>query len=71
MSRGNWSGEATRLKGNEQTRIDITIGDESANKPKEEKKERPIWMQESTIGAAALSENVYMLSNTHLNLNTL
>jgi hypothetical protein len=45
-----WSGEATRLKGNEQTRIDITIGDEAANKPREEKKERPVWMMESTIG---------------------
>jgi len=47
---GTWSGEATRSRGfNDQTHIDIKIGDE-INKPREEKKERPIWMQESTIG---------------------
>ncbi len=48
---GMWSGEATRSSGgNDQTRIDITIGDDAANKPKHEKKERPVWMMESTIG---------------------
>lgn len=46
-----WSGEATRSSGgNDQTRIDITIGDDSANKPKELRKERPVWLRESTIG---------------------
>jgi len=47
---GIWSGEATRASGGvDQTRIDITIGEDSS-KPKEEKKERPVWLMESTIG---------------------
>jgi len=47
---GIWSGEATRASGGiDQTRIDITIGEDNS-KPKEEKKERPVWLLESTIG---------------------
>jgi len=50
MDRGNWSGEATRLRGiNDQTRVDIRIGDAAVAKPAEAR-ERPIWMVESTIG---------------------
>ncbi|ODM94353.1 General transcription factor IIE subunit 1 [Orchesella cincta] len=47
---GIWSGEATRSTGNADTKIDITIGDEGSKTKREEKKERPIWMTESTIG---------------------
>ena len=46
---GVWSGEATRATGTEETRIDISIGDEAV-KPAQERKERPVWMTESTVG---------------------
>jgi len=53
---GVWSGEATRSLGfNDKTRIDIQIGDEANNKPREERKERPVWMTESTVGDTANS----------------
>ncbi|XP_012286562.1 general transcription factor IIE subunit 1 [Orussus abietinus] len=47
-----WSGEATRSSGFmvEDTRVDVTIGDESANdNALNRRKERPIWMMESTV----------------------
>ncbi|KAK7872034.1 hypothetical protein R5R35_004545 [Gryllus longicercus] len=46
----NWSGEATRMQGFavEETRVDVTIGDETI-KEQTARKERPIWMTESTI----------------------
>ncbi|XP_015437639.1 PREDICTED: general transcription factor IIE subunit 1 [Dufourea novaeangliae] len=47
-----WSGEATRSSGFmvEDTRVDVTIGDESADdNAANKRKERPIWMMESTV----------------------
>lgn len=46
-----WSGEATRTSGFlvEDTRVDVTIGDESSEDNANHRKERPIWMMESTI----------------------
>ncbi|XP_020712446.1 general transcription factor IIE subunit 1 [Athalia rosae] len=47
-----WSGEATRSSGFavEDTRVDVTIGDESAlDNAANRRKERPIWMMESTV----------------------
>ncbi|KAK2585503.1 hypothetical protein KPH14_010154 [Odynerus spinipes] len=47
-----WSGEATRTGGFmvEDTRVDVTIGDESAeDSAANRRKERPIWMLESTV----------------------
>lgn len=47
-----WSGEATRSQGLavEETRVDITIGDnDNAVDPNALRKERPVWMVESTI----------------------
>lgn len=47
-----WSGEATRMSGFmvEDTRVDVTIGDESPDdNTSNHRKERPIWMMESTI----------------------
>ncbi|KAL6422005.1 hypothetical protein ACFW04_010834 [Cataglyphis niger] len=47
-----WSGEATRTSGFmvEETRVDITIGDESPDdNTANHRKERPIWMMESTV----------------------
>lgn len=47
-----WSGEATRTSGFmvEDTRVDVTIGDESPeDNAANHRKERPIWMLESTI----------------------
>lgn len=46
-----WSGEATRSSGFavEETRVDITIGDGDAADTAVAKKERPIWMTESTV----------------------
>ena len=48
----NWSGEATRSQGFavEETRVDVTIGDEDANAGSgAPRKERPVWMVESTV----------------------
>ncbi|XP_066601216.1 general transcription factor IIE subunit 1 [Prorops nasuta] len=50
-----WSGEATRSAGFmvEDTRVDVTIGDETAdNNGTNLRKERPIWMLESTVISA-------------------
>lgn len=47
-----WSGEATRTSGFmvEDTRVDVTIGDESPDdNTVNHRKERPIWMMESTV----------------------
>lgn len=47
-----WSGEATRGSGFmvEETRVDVTIGDESPDdNAANHRKERPIWMLESTV----------------------
>lgn len=47
-----WSGEATRMSGFmvEETRVDVTIGDESPDdNAANHRKERPIWMTESTV----------------------
>lgn len=47
-----WSGEATRISGFvvEETRVDVTIGDESPDdNAANHRKERPIWMTESTV----------------------
>ncbi|XP_012216182.2 general transcription factor IIE subunit 1 [Linepithema humile] len=47
-----WSGEATRMSGFmvEDTRVDVTIGDESPDDNiANHRKERPIWMIESTV----------------------
>ncbi|XP_017875725.1 general transcription factor IIE subunit 1 isoform X2 [Ceratina calcarata] len=47
-----WSGEATRASGFmvEDTRVDVTIGDESVDEnAANRRKERPIWMMESTV----------------------
>lgn len=47
----NWSGEATRNSGFmvEETRVDITIGDENSSATQNRRKEQPIWMTESTV----------------------
>ncbi|XP_066143943.1 general transcription factor IIE subunit 1 [Euwallacea fornicatus] len=46
-----WSGEATRTSGFavEETRVDITIGEESSATAPSNHKEAPIWMTESTV----------------------
>ncbi|XP_063975609.1 general transcription factor IIE subunit 1 [Diachasmimorpha longicaudata] len=46
-----WSGEATRGSGFavEDTRVDVTIGDETTDDSANKRKERPIWMMESTV----------------------
>lgn len=52
MPGDQWSGEATRSSGFmvEDTRVDVTIGDESAeDNALLNRKERPIWMTESTV----------------------
>lgn len=49
----NWSGEATRGGGFavEEARVDVTIADEDANAAGAgvPRKERPVWMVESTV----------------------
>lgn len=47
----NWSGEATRNAGFvvEETRVDISIGEESNALHNAKRKETPIWMTESTV----------------------
>ncbi|CAK1553655.1 unnamed protein product [Leptosia nina] len=57
-----WSGEATRNQGIavEETRVDITIGDaDNAVDPTALRKERPVWMVESTIAANEQSDSVH------------
>jgi hypothetical protein len=47
----HWSGEATRAQGFavEEARVDVMIGDEGIQDQTAVRKERPIWMTESTI----------------------
>ncbi|KAJ9598290.1 hypothetical protein L9F63_011030, partial [Diploptera punctata] len=47
----SWSGEATRAQGFavEETRVDVTIGDENVQDQTTSRKETPIWMERSTI----------------------
>jgi hypothetical protein len=47
----HWSGEATRTQGFavEEARVDVMIGDEGIQDQTAVRKERPIWMTESTI----------------------
>ncbi|CAG4937651.1 general transcription factor IIE subunit 1 isoform X2 [Colias croceus] len=57
-----WSGEATRNQGLavEETRVDITIGDtDNAVDATTLRKERPVWMVESTIAANDQSDSVH------------
>ncbi|XP_062533205.1 general transcription factor IIE subunit 1-like [Armigeres subalbatus] len=46
-----WSGEATRSSGFavEETRVDVTIGDSDAMESTTQRKDRPVWMTESTV----------------------
>ena len=46
-----WSGEATRNTGLlvEETRVDVTIGDDTSKVLNANRKEAPIWMMESTV----------------------
>lgn len=61
----NWSGEATRMQGFavEETRVDVTIGDEAIKDNQTARKERPIWMTESTIITPDSSMNDIPISN--------
>lgn len=47
----SWSGEATRTQGFavEEARVDVMIGDEGVQDQTPVRKERPVWMTESTI----------------------
>jgi hypothetical protein len=47
----HWSGEATRTQGFavEEARVDVMIGDEGIQDQTTVRKERPIWMTESTV----------------------
>ena len=49
----HWSGEATRGQGFavQETRVDVTIG-EADRSTEEVRKERPVWMVESTVIAS-------------------
>lgn len=67
----SWSGDATRSQGfaPEETRVDVTIGDENAadNANTVARKERPIWMMESTVVSNDKSQvkflNINLLSS--------
>ncbi|XP_072940471.1 general transcription factor IIE subunit 1 [Epargyreus clarus] len=54
-----WSGDATRSGGLavEETRVDVTIGEAAADTAA--RKERPVWMMESTIAANDQSDSVH------------
>ncbi|XP_055536484.1 general transcription factor IIE subunit 1 [Wyeomyia smithii] len=54
-----WSGEATRTSGFavEETRVDVTIGDTDAVETATQRKDRPVWMTESTVISNDLDEN--------------
>ncbi|KAL4710566.1 hypothetical protein ACJJTC_008968 [Scirpophaga incertulas] len=57
-----WSGEATRNQGLavEETRVDVTIGEsDSAADAAAARKERPVWMVESTIIANDQNDSVH------------
>lgn len=48
---GNWSGEQSRSHGflAEETRVDVSIGDNDDLNKEAVKKDRPVWMTESTV----------------------
>ncbi|XP_043225901.1 general transcription factor IIE subunit 1-like isoform X4 [Amphibalanus amphitrite] len=47
---GIWSGEATRNAGfNDETTVNINMEEEGAAAPESTRKERPVWMMESTV----------------------
>ncbi|XP_053675941.1 general transcription factor IIE subunit 1 [Anopheles nili] len=54
-----WSGEATRSSGFavEETRVDITIGDNDTLDTGTQRKDRPVWMTESTVISNEMDEN--------------
>ncbi|ETN64492.1 transcription initiation factor IIE, alpha subunit [Anopheles darlingi] len=54
-----WSGEATRSSGFavEETRVDITIGDSDTLDTGTQRKDRPVWMTESTVISNEMDEN--------------
>lgn len=54
-----WSGEATRSSGFavEETRVDVTIGDSDAVESTAQRKDRPVWMTESTVITNDAEEN--------------
>ncbi|XP_028170993.1 general transcription factor IIE subunit 1 [Ostrinia nubilalis] len=57
-----WSGEATRNQGLavEETRVDVTIGEDTgAADAAAARKERPVWMVESTIAANDQGDSVH------------
>ncbi|KAG6448573.1 hypothetical protein O3G_MSEX005574 [Manduca sexta] len=57
-----WSGEATRNQGMlvEETRVDVTIGEnDNAVDPNAQRKERPVWMVESTIVTNDQSDSIH------------
>lgn len=47
----NWSGQATRSQGFavEETRVDVSIGEPGPEQKTTVRKERPVWMTESTV----------------------
>uniref|UniRef100_A0A182NK98 General transcription factor IIE subunit 1 n=1 Tax=Anopheles dirus TaxID=7168 RepID=A0A182NK98_9DIPT len=54
-----WSGEATRSSGFavEETRVDITIGDNDTLDTATQRKDRPVWMTESTVISNDMDDN--------------
>uniref|UniRef100_A0AAG5D398 General transcription factor IIE subunit 1 n=1 Tax=Anopheles atroparvus TaxID=41427 RepID=A0AAG5D398_ANOAO len=54
-----WSGEATRSSGFavEETRVDITIGDSDTLDTSTQRKDRPVWMTESTVISNDMDDN--------------
>ncbi|XP_041771589.1 general transcription factor IIE subunit 1 [Anopheles merus] len=54
-----WSGEATRSSGFvvEETRVDITIGDSDTIDTATQRKDRPVWMTESTVISNDMDDN--------------
>ena len=60
--RGTWSGEASRNRGYGFTENEVTINIHGDNETVETKqkpqKERPVWLTESTLEAAAASATV-------------
>ncbi|XP_058830198.1 general transcription factor IIE subunit 1 [Topomyia yanbarensis] len=59
ISNEQWSGEATRTSGFavEETRVDVTIGDSDAVETTTHRKDRPVWMTESTVITNDVDEN--------------
>ncbi|XP_058461377.1 general transcription factor IIE subunit 1 [Malaya genurostris] len=59
ISNEQWSGEATRTGGFavEETRVDVTIGDSDAVETTTQRKDRPVWMTESTVITNEMDEN--------------